>query len=79
QSLFTKYPTPQHYLNLTHQQLQNLQNQLAKPFILHPYKPLPQINPQQLSETTINPQTPTLITLQLQDELPSSKPVTTFI
>ena len=56
--------------------MDKLQKQLGKGFILQRYKGLGEMNPEQLWETTMNPETRTLIRVQIDDEVRSSKRVT---
>ena len=63
----------------TDEELENLQKQLGKGFILQRYKGLGEMNPEQLWETTMNPETRTLIRVQVEDEVRSSKRVTTLM
>ena len=63
----------------TDEELENLQNQLGKGFTLQRYKGLGEMNPEQLWETTMNPETRTLIRVQVEDEVRSSKRVTTLM
>ena len=63
----------------TDEELENLQKQLGKGFTLQRYKGLGEMNPEQLWETTMNPETRTLIRVQVEDEVRSSKRVTTLM
>ncbi|MDU2145056.1 MAG: DNA topoisomerase IV subunit B [Staphylococcus sp.] len=63
----------------TDDELDKLQKQLGKGFILQRYKGLGEMNPEQLWETTMNPETRTLIRVQIDDEVRSSKRVTTLM
>lgn len=59
--------------------LKNFQKKLGKGFMLQRYKGLGEMNPEQLWETTMNPETRTLIRVQIEDEMRSSKRVTTLM
>lgn len=61
----------------TDEELNKLQKELGKGFTLQRYKGLGEMNPEQLWETTMNPETRTLIRVQVEDEVRSSKRVTT--
>ncbi|MEL0537646.1 DNA topoisomerase IV subunit B [Staphylococcus debuckii] len=63
----------------TDEELEKLQKQLGKGFSLQRYKGLGEMNPDQLWETTMNPDTRTLIRVQVEDEVRSSKRVTTLM
>ncbi|GEP83536.1 DNA topoisomerase IV subunit B [Staphylococcus piscifermentans] len=63
----------------TDEELDKLQKQLGKGFSLQRYKGLGEMNPDQLWETTMNPETRTLIRVQVEDEVRSSKRVTTLM
>lgn len=63
----------------TDEELEQLQNKLGKGFTLQRYKGLGEMNADQLWETTMNPETRTLIRVQIEDELRSSKRVTTLM
>ena len=63
----------------TDDELEKLQKQLGKGLILQRYKGLGEMNPEQLWETTMNPETRTLIRVQIDDEVRSSKRVTTLM
>ena len=63
----------------TDDELDKLQKQLGKGFTLQRYKGLGEMNPEQLWETTMNPDTRTLIRVQVEDEVRSSKRVTTLM
>ncbi|AYU55168.1 DNA topoisomerase IV subunit B [Staphylococcus debuckii] len=63
----------------TDEELEKLQKQLGKGFSLQRYKGLGEMNPDQLWETTMNPETRTLIRVQVEDEVRSSKRVTTLM
>ena len=57
----------------------NYKKELGKGFTLQRYKGLGEMNPEQLWETTMNPETRTLIRVQVEDEVRSSKRVTTLM
>ena len=59
--------------------MDKLQKQLGKGFIYSAIKGLGEMNPEQLWETTMNPETRTLIRVQIDDEVRSSKRVTTLM
>src|SRR5699024_12824129 len=61
----------------TDEELEKLQKKLGKGFSLQRYKGLGEMNADQLWETTMNRDTRTLIRVQVDDELRSSKGVTT--
>ncbi|WP_412520544.1 DNA topoisomerase IV subunit B [Staphylococcus simulans] len=63
----------------TDDELEKLQKQLGKGFSLQRYKGLGEMNPDQLWETTMNPETRTLIRVNVEDEVRSSKRVTTLM
>lgn len=63
----------------TDEELEKLQQQFGKSVTLQRYKGLGEMNPDQLWETTMNPETRTLIRVQVDDELRSSKRVTTLM
>lgn len=63
----------------TDEELEKLQKKLGKGFSLQRYKGLGEMNPDQLWETTMNPETRTLIRVQVEDEVRSSKRVTTLM
>ncbi|HJG54904.1 DNA topoisomerase IV subunit B [Staphylococcus arlettae] len=63
----------------TDEELEKLQQQFGKGVTLQRYKGLGEMNPDQLWETTMNPETRTLIRVQVDDELRSSKRVTTLM
>ena len=63
----------------TDEELEQLQKKLGKGFTLQRYKGLGEMNADQLWETTMNPDTRTLIRVQIEDELRSSKRVTTLM
>ncbi|WP_194747382.1 DNA topoisomerase IV subunit B [Staphylococcus chromogenes] len=63
----------------TDEELEDLQNEFGKGFILQRYKGLGEMNPDQLWETTMNPETRTLIRVQIEDEVRSSKRVSTLM
>ncbi|KIX89747.1 DNA gyrase subunit B [Staphylococcus microti] len=63
----------------TDEELEKLQKKLGKGFTLQRYKGLGEMNPDQLWETTMNPETRTLIQVQIDDEVRSSKRVSTLM
>ncbi|MEB7449847.1 DNA topoisomerase IV subunit B [Staphylococcus chromogenes] len=63
----------------TDEELKDLQKEFGKGFILQRYKGLGEMNPDQLWETTMNPETRTLIRVQIEDEVRSSKRVSTLM
>ncbi|WP_251519027.1 MULTISPECIES: DNA topoisomerase IV subunit B [Staphylococcus] len=63
----------------TDEELEKLQKELGKGFSLQRYKGLGEMNADQLWETTMNPETRTLIRVQVEDDLRSSKRVTTLM
>ncbi|MBI5975929.1 DNA topoisomerase IV subunit B [Staphylococcus canis] len=63
----------------TDEELEQLQKKLGKGFSLQRYKGLGEMNPDQLWETTMNPETRTLIRVQIEDEVRSSKRVSTLM
>ena len=63
----------------TDEELEKLQKEMGKGFILQRYKGLGEMNPDQLWETTMNPETRTLIRVQIDDEVRSSKRVSTLM
>lgn len=63
----------------TDEELEKLQQEMGKGFILQRYKGLGEMNPDQLWETTMNPETRTLIRAQIDDEVRSSKRVSTLM
>ncbi|MCS4485377.1 DNA topoisomerase IV subunit B [Staphylococcus americanisciuri] len=63
----------------TDEELEQLQKELGKGFMLQRYKGLGEMNPDQLWETTMNPETRTLIQVQIDDEVRSSKRVSTLM
>lgn len=63
----------------TDEELEKLQKQFGKGFTLQRYKGLGEMNPDQLWETTMNPETRTLIRVQIEDEVRSSKRVSTLM
>ena len=63
----------------TDEELESLQKEFGKGFILQRYKGLGEMNPDQLWETTMNPETRTLIRVQIEDEVRSSKRVSTLM
>ncbi|WP_086427841.1 DNA topoisomerase IV subunit B [Staphylococcus cornubiensis] len=63
----------------TDEELEKLQREMGKGFILQRYKGLGEMNPDQLWETTMNPETRTLIRVQIDDEVRSSQRVSTLM
>ncbi|ARJ51801.1 DNA topoisomerase IV subunit B [Staphylococcus lutrae] len=63
----------------TDEELVKLQDELGKGFTLQRYKGLGEMNPDQLWETTMNPETRTLIRVQIDDEVRSSQRVSTLM
>lgn len=63
----------------TDEELEDLQKEFGKGYILQRYKGLGEMNPDQLWETTMNPETRTLIRVQIEDEVRSSKRVSTLM
>ncbi|CAD7359896.1 DNA topoisomerase IV subunit B [Staphylococcus schleiferi] len=63
----------------TDEELEKLQKEMGKGFILQRYKGLGEMNPDQLWETTMNTETRTLIRVQIDDEVRSSKRVSTLM
>lgn len=63
----------------TDEELEDLKKEFGKGFILQRYKGLGEMNPDQLWETTMNPETRTLIRVQIEDEVRSSKRVSTLM
>ncbi len=63
----------------TDEELNKLQKELGKGFTLQRYKGLGEMNPEQLWVVTMNPETRTLIRVQVEDEVRSSKRVTTLM
>ncbi|WP_428700922.1 DNA topoisomerase IV subunit B [Staphylococcus coagulans] len=63
----------------TDEELEKLQQEMGKGFILQRYKGLGEMNSDQLWETTMNPETRTLIRVQIDDEVRSSKRVSTLM
>ncbi|HDU1324459.1 TPA: DNA topoisomerase IV subunit B [Staphylococcus pseudintermedius] len=63
----------------TDEELEKLQREMGKGFVLQRYKGLGEMNPNQLWETTMNPETRTLIRVQIDDEVRSSQRVSTLM
>ncbi|WMZ62091.1 B domain-containing protein [Staphylococcus pseudintermedius] len=63
----------------TDEELEKLQREMGKGFVLQRYKGLGEMNPDQLWETTMNPETRTLIRVQIDDEVRSSQRVSTLM
>ncbi|EGQ4296966.1 DNA topoisomerase IV subunit B [Staphylococcus pseudintermedius] len=63
----------------TDEELEKLQREMDKGFVLQRYKGLGEMNPDQLWETTMNPETRTLIRVQIDDEVRSSQRVSTLM
>ncbi|GAB0319469.1 DNA topoisomerase IV subunit B [Staphylococcus pseudintermedius] len=63
----------------TDEELERLQREMGKGFVLQRYKGLGEMNPDQLWETTMNPETRTLIRVQIDDEVRSSQRVSTLM
>ncbi|EJA1898522.1 DNA topoisomerase IV subunit B [Staphylococcus pseudintermedius] len=63
----------------TDEELEKLQREMGKGFALQRYKGLGEMNPDQLWETTMNPETRTLIRVQIDDEVRSSQRVSTLM
>ncbi|HAR6538493.1 TPA: DNA topoisomerase IV subunit B [Staphylococcus pseudintermedius] len=63
----------------TDEGLEKLQREMGKGFVLQRYKGLGEMNPDQLWETTMNPETRTLIRVQIDDEVRSSQRVSTLM
>ncbi|MBM0290284.1 DNA topoisomerase IV subunit B [Staphylococcus pseudintermedius] len=63
----------------TDEELEKLQREMGKGFMLQRYKGLGEMNPDQLWETTMNPETRTLIRVQIDDEVRSSQRVSTLM
>ncbi|WP_165981129.1 DNA topoisomerase IV subunit B [Macrococcus lamae] len=63
----------------TDDELKEVQNKVGKGFTLQRYKGLGEMNADQLWDTTMNPETRTLIRVQIDDELRSAKRVTTLM
>ncbi|PCF34735.1 DNA topoisomerase IV subunit B [Staphylococcus delphini] len=63
----------------TDEELKKLQREMGKGFVLQRYKGLGEMNPDQLWETTMNPETRTLIRVQIDDEVRSSQRVSTLM
>ncbi|EGQ3764921.1 DNA topoisomerase IV subunit B [Staphylococcus pseudintermedius] len=63
----------------TDEELEKLQREMGKGFVLQRYKGLGEMNADQLWETTMNPETRTLIRVQIDDEVRSSQRVSTLM
>ncbi|MDK3623611.1 DNA topoisomerase IV subunit B [Staphylococcus pseudintermedius] len=63
----------------TDEELEKLQREMGKGFVLQRYKGLGEMNPDQLWETTMNPETRTLIRVQIDDKVRSSQRVSTLM
>ncbi|WP_165980637.1 DNA topoisomerase IV subunit B [Macrococcus carouselicus] len=63
----------------TDEELLDVQKKVGKGFMLQRYKGLGEMNPDQLWETTMNPETRTLIRVQIDDEVRSAKRLTTLM
>ncbi|HGH0792493.1 TPA: DNA topoisomerase IV subunit B [Staphylococcus pseudintermedius] len=63
----------------TDEELEKLRREMGKGFVLQRYKGLGEMNPDQLWETTMNPETRTLIRVQIDDEVRSSQRVSTLM
>ncbi|HAR6339575.1 TPA: DNA topoisomerase IV subunit B [Staphylococcus pseudintermedius] len=63
----------------TDEELEKLQREMGEGFVLQRYKGLGEMNPDQLWETTMNPETRTLIRVQIDDEVRSSQRVSTLM
>lgn len=63
----------------TDEELEKLQREMGKGFVFQRYKGLGEMNPDQLWETTMNPETRTLIRVQIDDEVRSSQRVSTLM
>lgn len=63
----------------TDDDLKDVQRSMGKGFTLQRYKGLGEMNADQLWDTTMNPETRTLIRVQIDDELRSAKRVTTLM
>ncbi|UTH12771.1 DNA topoisomerase IV subunit B [Macrococcus equipercicus] len=63
----------------TEDELKDVQKKVGKGFTLQRYKGLGEMNADQLWDTTMNPETRTLIRVQIDDELRSAKRVTTLM
>lgn len=63
----------------TDDELMAVQKKVGKGFTLQRYKGLGEMNPDQLWETTMNPETRTLIRVQINDEVRSAKRLTTLM
>ncbi|MDK3700945.1 DNA topoisomerase IV subunit B [Staphylococcus pseudintermedius] len=63
----------------TDEELEKLQREMGKGYVLQRYKGLGEMNPDQLWETTMNPETRTLIRVQIDDEVRSSQRVSTLM
>lgn len=63
----------------TDDELKDVQKKVGKGFILQRYKGLGEMNADQLWDTTMNPETRTLIRVEIDDELRSAKRVSTLM
>lgn len=63
----------------TDDELQEVQSKVGKGFILQRYKGLGEMNADQLWDTTMNPETRTLIRVEIDDDLRSAKRVSTLM
>lgn len=63
----------------TDDELKTVQKKVGKGFILQRYKGLGEMNADQLWDTTMNPETRTLIRVEIDDELRSAKRVSTLM
>lgn len=63
----------------TDDELKGVQKKVGKGFILQRYKGLGEMNADQLWDTTMNPETRTLIRVEIDDELRSAKRVSTLM
>lgn len=63
----------------TDEQLQNYLKEFGKNFELQRYKGLGEMNPEQLWETTMNPETRTMLQVQIEDAAKAERRVTTLM